>query len=175
MEASDMQDRIRGRARRLGLITALVMAVAIPATALADTGGGSAIDPRASHGATADIDGVTLNNKLMATIDFRVRCDPITYFDYETWQEVTTTEGRLGGAAALLQAQGRTIAAANGSVPQADVTCDGSTVNSLSVSVIAQSLPLKRGAALAGVSVFISAGESGEDSASTGPTSIKLR
>ena len=170
-----MQLHHRRRARSLGLIAALVMGLAIPASALADTGGGSAIDPRSSNGATTDITGVTLNNKLMATISFRVTCDPITYFDYETGQEVTTTEGHLGGAGALLQAQGRSIATANGYLPQADVTCDGSTINSLSVAVIAQSLPLKRGEALVGVNVYINAGDFSGDSASTGPTSVKLR
>lgn len=165
---------LRRRTRAFGLVVALGAALVIPSTVLADTGG-PGITPRASYGATADIEGVSLDGKLMATIRIAVRCDQLTYFNWETGEQVTTTTGSLSGSGQLLQAQGRSIASATGFSGQQVATCDGSTVNHLSIQVIAQNLPLKRGEALAGASVEIFAGDGGGAFASTGPLAIKLR
>ena len=82
------------------------------------------------------------------------------------------SRGRDDGV--LLQAQGRSIASASGFVPRTAVTCDGSTVNHLSVQLIADNLPLRRGDAVVGVSAEIGPGEGGNFGAS-GPTPVKLR
>lgn len=161
--------------RASGLIAAAVMLAALPAAVYADTGnGGISIAPRDADDVIVDISGARLDSRLMATISFRVTCEEITYFDWELGQEVTTTAGRLFADAFLAQAQGRSIATAAGAMHGVDVTCDGATVNQLAIQVIAQSLPLKRGDALAGVATFVGAGE-GEDHGASGPTSLRLR
>jgi len=163
------------RGRSLAIVGAALAILLVPGIALADTGGGTTIGPRVENGVTIDVEGATLNSKLMATVRFAVVCDEITYFDWDTYQEVTTTEGRLGGDATLLQAQGRSIAIALGYASPVDVTCDGSTVNHVTASVVAQNLPLKSGSALAGVSAYISGGGEGEGGyGQSGPTAIKL-
>ena len=157
------------------LVAAVVILVALPASVSADIGGGGlSIRPRDADDVIVDIQGARLDNRLMATISFRVTCDEITYFDWELGQEVTTTEGRLSADAVLAQAQGRSIATAAGALYGVDVTCDGTTVNELAVQAIAQTLPLKRGDALAGVTAYVGAGE-GEDFGASGPTSVRLR
>jgi hypothetical protein len=162
------------RTRAFGLVLALGAALVIPSTVLADTGG-PGISPRFGRGATADVERVTLDNKLMATIQVAVTCDEIRYFDWEIYDWVTTTSGTLSAGGQLLQAQGRSIASAIGYSGQVPVTCDSSTLNHVSVQVIAQNLPLKRGDALVGATVEIFAGEGSGGSASTGPVAVKLR
>ena len=167
----------RRAGRALGLLAAVALTLLIPATAFADTGGpGAVIAPAASNGATAWIEGVTFNNKLLATIRVGLVCDELTYFDWETYEEVTTTEGFAYADGQLLQAQGRSIASAFGSAYRMPVTCDGSTVNDVAIQVYAQTLPLKRGDALVGASVWATGGgEGGDHYAATGPTSVRLR
>ena len=164
------------RVRSMALVVAALAVLLVPGIAFADEGGGTTIGPRIENGATIDIEGATLNSKLMATIRFTVVCDPITYFDWETYQEFTTEVGRLSADATVLQAQGRSIATAVGFSSAVALTCDGVTVNHATASVVAQNQPLKRGDALAGVSAWISApgGESGESFAQSGPTAIRL-
>lgn len=165
------------RGRSLALVGAALAVLLVPGVALADTGGGTTIGPRYERGATVDIEGASLDSRLLATIRIAVVCDPITYYDWETWEQLTTTDGRLSGDATLLQAQGRSIATAVGYVAAVPVTCDGTTVNHATVSVVAQNLPLRRGDALAGVSVWVSAqgGESSEAFGQSGPTAVRLR
>jgi len=162
------------RIRAFGLAVALVAALAIPAAALAATGGGDTIQPRMAGPVVVDVEGVTLNDKLLATIQFRLTCNEITYYDWELGQDVTTTEGRLFASGQLIQAQGRSIASASGFGARTDVTCDGSTVNHLAVQVIAGNLPLRRGAALIGVTADVGAGD-GEEFGASGPTELRLR
>ena len=165
------------RVRSLALVGAALAVMLVPGIAFAaEGGGGTTIGPRIENGATVDIVGASLESKLMATIRFTVVCDPITYFDWETYQEFTTEVGRLSADVTLLQAQGRSIATAVGFSSAVTLTCDGATVNHATVSVVAQNLPLKRGDALAGVSAWISAqgGESGENYAQSGPTAVRL-
>lgn len=171
-----MAHHVRGRMRAFGLLAALVVALVVPATVFADEPGGPGIEPWASQGATADIEGVTLNSRLMATINVAVVCDELTYFNWETWEEYTTTDGVVYAGGQLLQAQGRSIASASGFARRAAVTCDGSTVNHVAVQVIAESLPLRRGDALVGVSlsVYASGGEGDGAYASSGPVAVKL-
>ena len=162
------------RLRAFGLAVSLVAALAIPAAALAATGGGDTIAPRVAGHVVVDVEGVVLNDKLLATIQFRVTCDEITYYDWELGQDVTTTHGRLSPSGQLMQAQGRSIATASGFGWLSDVTCDGATVNHSSVQVLADTLPLRRGAALVGVSAEVGAGEQQLFGAS-GPTEARLR
>ena len=162
--------------RGLALAIAIATAIAAPTAALAATGGGESILPRIDdRGVVVDVEGATFNNKLMATIAVRVTCDPITYFDWNLGQEVTTTAGVLAGTGQLLQAQGRSIASASGFSPRTDVTCDGSTVNHTSVQLLAENLPLKRGDSVVGVDaeVFASGAED-ESFGRSGPTAIKV-
>lgn len=166
--------------QRLGLALAIAIATAIaaPAAAFAATGGGGTIFPRiADRGVVVDVEGATFNNKLMATVTFRVTCDAITYFDWDLGQEVTTTAGVLSGTGQLLQAQGRSIASASGYSAQMNVTCDGSTVNHASVQLLADNLPLRRGNAVAGIDAEVFASGAGEEGSfgRTGPTAIRLR
>jgi hypothetical protein len=164
------------RTAAIGL--ALVAAIALPAAAFAATGGGDTIYPRVdTRGVVVDIEGATLNNKLMATIAIRVTCDEMTYYDYNLGQYVTTTAGILGGQGQLLQAQGRSIASASGFSTATNLTCDGSTVNHATVQVLAATLPLKRGAAVAGVDAEVSpvGVEEGGFFGRSGPTEIRLR
>jgi hypothetical protein len=161
--------------RALALALALAAAIALPAAASAATGGVTIYPRIDTRGVVVDIEGATLNNRLMATIAFRVTCDEITYFDWDTYEEVTTTAGRLSAGGQLLEAQGRSIASASGYAGQ-DVTCDGSTVNHVLVQVLAENLPLKRGDAVAGIDADI--GAAGAEEASfgrSGPTEIKVR
>jgi hypothetical protein len=164
--------------RGLALAIAIATVIAAPAAVFAATGGGGTIYPRIDNrGVVVDIEGATFNNKLMATITFRVTCDPITYFDWDLYQEVTTTAGVLSGTGQLLQAQGRSIASASGFSPQTNVTCDGSTVYHASVQVLADNLPLRRGDAVAGIDAEVFAAGAGEEGnfGRSGPTAIKLR
>ena len=131
------------RIRAFGLAVALVAALAIPAAALAATGGGDTIQPRMAGPVVVDVEGVTLNDKLLATIQFRLTCNEITYYDWELGQDVTTTEGRLVASGQLIQA-------------------------------IAGNLPLRRGAALIGVTAEVGAGD-GEEFGASGPTELRLR
>jgi len=162
------------RIRAFGLAVSLVAAISVPAAAMAATGGGETIAPRTAGPVVVDVEAVTLNDKLLATIQYRVTCDEITYYDWELGQDVTTTQGRLFATGQLMQAQGRSIATASGFGPRTDVTCDGATVNHLSVQVLADSLPLRRSTALVGVSADIGAGE-GENFGARGPTEVRLR
>lgn len=162
--------------RGLALGIALAALIALPAATLAATGGGETIYPRIDNrGVVVDIEGATLNNKLMATIAVRLTCDEITYFDWDTGQEISTTEGRVFTSGQLLEAQGRSIASASGFGDQ-DVTCDGSTVNHLSVQVLAGNLPLKRGDVVAGIDAEVGAAGSEEAAfGRSGPTAFRLR
>lgn len=164
------------RGRSLALVGAALAVLLVPGVAMADTGGGTTIGPRVERGASVDVQGASLDSKLSATVRFTVVCDPITYFNWDTYEEVTTTDGRLGADATLLQAQGRSIAVAIGYATPIDIVCDGTTVNHATASVIAQNLPLKRGDALVGVTAWLSAqgGGEGESYAQSGPTAVKL-
>ena len=168
-----MARTLRRPLRMLGTALVLLVALGTPAAALAATGGGEGILPRQSDPVLVDVVDVTLDNKLMATIQYQVTCREFRYYDWELGEYVTTTAGRLFANGALLQAQGRSIASASG-FGRADVTCDGATVNHLSVQVLADVLPLKRGSAVVGVSVDIGAGET-EDFGASGPTAVRLR
>ena len=167
-----MARTVRSPLRMLGAGLAIVVALGVPAAVMAAAGGGEGILPRVSDPVRVDVVDVTLDNKLMATIQYQVTCREFTYYDWQLGQYVTTTAGRLFSDGELLQAQGRSIASASG-FGRADVTCDGTTVNHVSVQVLADVLPLKKGSAVVGVNVDVGAGEV-EDSGASGATAVRI-
>ncbi|TAK01036.1 MAG: hypothetical protein EPO36_06735 [Chloroflexota bacterium] len=187
-----MTPRSSSRLRRVTTSAAFALAIAFPSSALADANGG--IEPAYSTGATVSILSTSFDNKLMATVELEITCDPFPLIDPYTGEPTgpTTQPGRIYGEILLMQAQGRSIAHAAGILRAGDsggmyqglpVTCDGVTAQQFVVAVIAQDLPLKRGAAVMGVVVRMSATETppccsgwfGSNAASTGPVSVKLR
>ena len=167
----------RSRLRALTLSGALLACLAVPAVASADTTG-LTIQPAASRGATITVSPtVRMTSKVMATFDVRFTCDPLLVYDWETGETHPSTDGRFAyGTAVLIQAQGRSIASASSEAYGGDdVLCDGTTIHTRQLSVLASTLPWKGGSAIAGVSVSISDTESNvSDWASSGPVQVKL-
>lgn len=162
---------------RAGLLgAALVVALALPAAVSADTTGGGAIQPASSRGATITLDAVHRLSKVLARVDISFTCDPLRVYDWETGTTSTTTAGHLDAASAVIvQASGRTVAAASGDAFGGDVTCDGTTLHRVSIDVVASTMPFKAGAAAAGATVSIAdASFEANDYASTGAVMVKL-
>ena len=75
----------------------------------------------------------------------------------------------------IAQASGRSIASGSVEFYGGDVWCDGTTVYTRSVPVIASTIPWKSGAAVAGATISITdANNNGSDYASSGATAVKL-
>ncbi len=165
------------RLRALIVSGALLACFALPGVASADTSGVT-IQPAASRGATIELGStIRITSKVMATFEIRFTCDPLLVYDWETGETHSSTDGRFGyGSAVLIQAQGRSIASASAEVYGGDaVLCDGTTVHTRTVSVLASTLPWKAGSAIAGVSVSIedTDGQT-NDWATSGPVQVKL-
>ena len=169
---------INGRARLRALIVggALAAALAMPLAASADTTGGGSIPPAYSQGATINLGAVHMVSKVLSTVDISFTCDPLEVFDWQTGTTTITTDGRLDSANAfIVQASGKTIVATSGDAFGGDVLCDGSTVHSLTIQVVASAAPFKAGAAAAGARVSVADPSfQARDDASTGASTIKL-
>jgi hypothetical protein len=163
---------------RLLLISgALVVALGLPAAALADTTGGvPSIQPASARDATIQVTSVTVIAKVIATVSISFTCQPFQSFDWDTGQTIETTVGRIeGGGATIVQAQGRTIDWGQIEIFGGAATCDGSTVNTVSAPVTAAVSPWKVGPAVVGASIYVT-DENGSDSdyATTGPVTVRL-
>ena len=155
----------------------LAAGLALPATALADTTGGApSIQPAYSRDATITGVSVNVTAKLIANVTISFTCQPLQMYDWNTGETIETTAGHFeGGGATVIQAQGRTVAWGQADLFGQAVTCDGTTVNTVSAPVTASTSPWKNGSAVVGATVFIS-DENGSDSdnASSGPIVVKL-
>lgn len=159
------------RARLLAAAGLIAVSLAAPLAASAAEGGDVFIWPRYSHGATVDVTGTSYEGKLLVTVTFALVCDP-----FQRWDGQTVVDGRIGGSAAMIQAQGRSVIGGTGYASQ-DVVCDGSTVNSATVPIFADSVTFRRGEAIVGASMYVCERPYGScwADASSGPVSVKLR
>ena len=162
------------RARVAVAGVALALSLAIPLAANADTTGGGG-GPGGAH--------LTINptvriiSKVVAVVHLSFTCDELQAFDWNTGEIVPTTAGVLQQAdAQVWQASGRSVAGGGTFVGAFQpVVCDGTTVNTLDLSVPTSTVPYKAGTAAASADVFISdqnmtVGASG----SAGPVAVKL-
>jgi hypothetical protein len=165
---------IRG-ARLLVLGTALVTALALPSAAFADTTPGPTIPPAVSRDATITITSATVTARLIVSVRVDYVCQPFLSFDWETGEWIQSTAGLIEeGQAIVIQAQGRTIASGSGAF-NGTVTCDGSTVNHVTIPVIASTAPWRTGSAVVAASLFaVDASFHDGDYASTGAIAMKI-
>src|SRR4249919_2743246 len=166
--------RMRLRAAIVG--GALVLSMAVPLAVSADTTEGS-IPPAASNGVTITGSSFHIDSKLIVTTNITFTCDPIQVYDWETGMYTTTTAGRLNWASAtIVQASGRSVASSSGNASGGAAVCDGTSINTTSVAVVASTSPWKSGAAAGGVTASVDAGdeENGFGYGSTGPMVIRL-
>jgi hypothetical protein len=160
-----------GRFRAGLLCAALAVCLALPAAASADTTGDSPGVARV----TVDT-SVHVTAKLVAVVDVSFTCDPFLVYDWQTGTYVQSTVGHLeGGGVNLTQASGRSIASAGGEVTPGTVVCDGQTVTTRSVSIMAYSSPWKSGTAIATARLTIyDDGYQSYDLGESGPVVVKL-
>ncbi|MEO5941260.1 MAG: hypothetical protein ABIZ72_09685 [Candidatus Limnocylindrales bacterium] len=174
-----MREGIRGRSRAIAFGALVAVALAAPGAVSANTTGGGG-----GAGATVNVVAVTFANKLVVDVTLDITCQPFVQFDWSGVPTgVTTTSGTIVGNVSLMQAQGRTIAHASGSInpPTQNgpaVTCDGSTFR-VTVPVVAQDLPLRRGAAVVTAEIAMyptvpCCDSWSVDSINLGPTSVKI-
>ncbi|HEX2754329.1 MAG TPA: hypothetical protein VHM48_02640 [Candidatus Limnocylindrales bacterium] len=164
------------RGRLLLASVAVVVALAVPTAALADTTPAPTIYPAASNHATIRLTGGSVIGRVVVNTQVSFTCDPFLVFDWETGSEVEVTTGSLEyGAVTIVQASGRTINSGEGTFFGGDVVCDGTTVNLRDVAVVAGLAPWKAGMAVAGAHISISSPDFNSSSyASTGAMSLKL-
>ena len=165
------------RFRAFALGGAVLACLALPAVASADTTGGGTIPPAASRGATITMaPTIRVTSKVVATIGISFTCDPFMVYDWETGETRPSTIGHLeGGQILVVQASGRTVNTASADLFGGEVVCDGTTVQSLTASVVASTVPWKTGAAVAAASVYVADQDfQSSDYASTGPMAVKL-
>ena len=161
----------KGRRRAAIASALLAMCLALPAAASADTTAGGT---GAAHvSISAD---VHVSAKVLATVNVSFTCDPFLIYDWQTGESVPSTVGHLEfGGVSLTQAQGRSVASGGGDFEGGTVVCDGSTVTTLAVPVMATTFPWKSGTAIASarVNVYSDTFES-RDFGETGAVIVKL-
>ncbi len=174
-----MTQGTRGRLCALVAAGIVAFAFAAPVAVSANTGGGGG-----SSGAPVSVISATFANKLVVNVTLEVTCQPFAQLNFDgTPTGTTSTSGTIVGVVDLLQAQGRTIAHATGSInPPTQsgplVTCDGSAFR-VTVPVLAQDLPLRRGAAVVSVTIGMSPSVPccdpwSSDFAGAGPVAVKI-
>jgi len=177
-----MARRLPGR-RTLIAVALSALALAWPTTVSADPYGD--ISTAYSDGAGVDVVEVTFENKLVASVVLALRCDA---FDHDWAGEPLepSFDGHLYGWVELMQAQGRRIAHASGTIqpsggamnsPGPAVVCDGSTFQ-ITVQVVSQDLPLRRGAAVVGADIGMNSSTCCSyqgNSAASGPVEVRIR
>ena len=162
----------RGRLRAGLLCAAMAVCLALPAAASAATPGGGTAQVTVGT-------AVHVTAKLVAVVDVSFTCDPFLIFDWQTGEMVVSTVGHLSDSGATLtQVQGRSIAQGSAefaSGPSSIVVCDGETLQTRSVTIMATTLPWKSGAAVANADVDVfSDGFEGRDRGQSGPVVVKL-
>ncbi len=134
-----------GRSRAVLICAVLAACLALPAAASADTTPPGAGDAQVTVSTT-----VHVSAKVVATVDVSFTCDPFLIYDWQTGLQVPSTVGYLESAGVTLtQAQGRSIASGSNEFEGGTVVCDGATVTTRSVSIVATTLPWKSGTAIA--------------------------
>jgi hypothetical protein len=112
---------------------------------------------------------VTLLGGVLATVHVDVVCDPMP----SEWDpSVDPTVGHSEGTSAqvIQAASKKAIAAGQGDGFGGEFVCDGSTINSLDIPVVSQTVPFRKGTAVIGVQLQIcNADCSGSGYRSTGP------
>src|SRR5689334_13363594 len=162
----------RARVRAFIVAGALATALVVPAAVSADTTPGST--GTASLTLASD---VSVIGKVAAVVDVSFTCDPFLVYDWETGQYVPSTAGSLEfGNAALTQASGRSVASGSEALAlDGPIVCDGSTPNHATSTIMATSLPWKKGTAVATVRVFVASSDfQSQDQGQVGPLLVKL-
>lgn len=134
---------MRKIAALVALVALLVGAVAPVSAATGGGGGGGGV-------VTVSLTRATLSARVMVTVDYAFVCPPIS--DY---LNTNVTSATYGASVSVDQASGRTIAHASGgtTMPSLPATCDGTTVNHGSLSVVSSTVPFHGGLAAVGISV----------------------
>lgn len=161
------------RARAVLGTMALLVALALPVGANADTTGGGG----GSGGLYPTIGSVRLLAKVVAVVHVTFTCDPLQSIDWTTGEPFTTTAGVLGYAnASVWQASGRSVAqGSTSSSGGSAVVCDSATVNAIDISVPTYTVPFKVGSAVVSADLLVTdtnmtSGHSG----SAGPVVVKF-
>jgi len=174
--------RHRPGRRALGIAcAALVLSLAVPGLASADTTGTS-IPPAASNGATITLGPAALVRKVAAQVTLHVTCEPLLDVTYWDTGETVPTETHLwvDGFVQVYQAAGKSIASGGGEFGGYAV-CDGVTDNAFVVTLVSGSVPFHGGTIVAGASMsaFAINGQPAnppfDDEASTGALTARLR
>jgi hypothetical protein len=166
--------KLGGRVRAALLCTAIVAGLALPAVASADTTDG------ATGGASVTVGtAVHVTGKLVAVVDVSFTCDPFLIYDWQTGTMVESTVGHLSESSVMLaQVQGRSVVSAFGEFGEGQneiVVCDGATVHTRSVSIMALTVPWKSGAAIVSARVRVySDGFESRDFGDSGNIVVKL-
>lgn len=161
------------RARAVLGTMALLVALALPVGANADTTGGGG----GSGGLYPTIGQVRLLAKVVAVVHVTFTCDPLNAYDWNTGQVVVTTDGVLEYAAASVwQASGRSVAqGSTSSYGGSAVICDSTTVNAIDISVPTSTVPFKVGSAVVSVDLLVTdANMTSGHSGSAGPVVVKF-
>ncbi|MFL5642690.1 MAG: hypothetical protein ACJ77V_09750 [Chloroflexota bacterium] len=166
--------KLGGRLRAVMLCTAIVAGLGLPAAVSADTTGGE------NDGASVTIGtAVHVTGKLVAVVDVSFTCDPFLIFDWQTGTMIESTVGHLSESSVTLsQVQGRSVVTAFGEFGERQneiVVCDGATLHTRSVPIMALTVPWKSGAAIASARVRVySDGFESRDFGDSGTTVVKL-
>ena len=159
----------RGPVRASLLCAALAVCLALPAAASAATpGGGSA---QVSVGTA-----VHVTAKLVAVVEVSFTCDPFLIMDWSTGTLVESTVGHMVfGGVTLTQASGKSVNVAGADFPESTVVCDGVTLQTRSVTIMASTLPWKSGTAVARATVQVFDDQfQSRDRGDSGPVVVKL-
>jgi hypothetical protein len=165
---------------RIRLISAAALAIGLVLASVGTAAADSSpvtIPPAAAVRAAPTLTvspNVTLLGGVLATIHVGVICQPMP----SEWDpSVDPTIGHSEGTTAqvIQAASKKAIAAGQASGGGGDFVCDGSTVNSLDIPVVSQTVPFRKGTAVIGVQLQIcNADCSGSGYRSTGPILVTL-
>ena len=139
----------RGRLRAGLLCAALAACLALPAAASGATPGGGTAQVTVNT-------SVPVVAKVVATVDVSFTCDPFLIMDWSTGTLVESTVGHMVfGGVTLTQASGKSVNVAGADFPESTVVCDGVTLQTRSVTIMASTLPWKSGTAVARATVQV--------------------
>jgi hypothetical protein len=160
---------------RIPIVSAVALAVGLLVASVGTVAADSApvtIPPAAAVRSAPTLTvspNVTLLGGVLATIHVDVVCQPMpSEWDPSVDPTIGHSEGTSGQ---VIQAVSKkAIAAGEGSGFGGEFVCDGSTVNSLDIPVVSQTVPFRKGMAVIGVQLQIcNADCSGSGYRSTGP------
>ena len=143
---------------RRGRLRAGLLCTPWPAPGLA--GGASAATPAAGPRRSPSRTTVHVTAKVVAVVDVSFTCDPFLIMDWKTGTLVESTVGHLFGQRrhvdpGVRDGRSRRGSAEFASGPSAIVVCDGVTLQTRSVTIMASTLPWKSGAAVANARVKV--------------------